>query len=372
MNTVLHTIDTWGPGGAETVCVELAHGLDRARFRSCAAVVREGWVFDALRERAVDTTITPIGRGSVDLGYLWRLGTLARRRRASVIQSHLLGANLYSSVAARAFGIPAVATFHGMVDVAPNDRWAATKLKLIASNVHRLVFVSDALRRHFHDRYQVPDDRTVVIPNGIDTTHFHPAPNRALRQELGATDDQVIVGAVGNIRTAKGYDDLLRVAAILCRERPNLLFAVVGEPGEPLYGQLLAQRQELGLDDRVRFLGFRADIAQFLNGIDLYVSTSTSEGFSLTTIQAMASGLAVVATRSGGPDEIITDGKDGVLTPVADPPAIASAIAALVDDSGRRRQLGLAGRDTVLGRFSLSRMLSAYETIYEDAIAARS
>jgi glycosyltransferase involved in cell wall biosynthesis len=371
LKTVMHTVDTWGPGGAETVCVELAAGLDPSRFRSVASAIREGWVNDALRARGIDTSMTRTGRGPIDVAYLWRIAALARRKRADLIQSHLLTANLYCALASRMLGIPSVATFHGMVDVKANDRLGALKLRLITANVARLVFVSEALRQHFIRAHRVDDRRTVVVPNGIDPAIFRAAPHRALRAELGFADDIIIVGAAGNIRPAKGYDDLIRVAAKLRESCPRLRFVVAGEPGEPLYTSLLELRRQLGVEDRVTFLGFRGDIAAFHNGIDLYVSTSTSEGFSLTTIQAMATALAVVATRSGGPEEIVTDGVDGILVPVGDPDAMARVLAELTAHPERQRALGQAGRETVLRRFTLARMISSYEDLYERALAAR-
>lgn len=368
MKTVLHTIDTWGPGGAETVCVELAGGIDRSRFRSRAAALRRGWVYDAFRTRGIEPAIVPPGAGPVDVALFWRLMSLARSSGAALIQSHLLTTNLYCSLIGRLLRIPSVATFHGMVDIAPNDRRARQKMWLISKNVTRLVFVSQALRRHFHARHAAAEDRTVVIPNGIDAEHFRPRRSNALRAELGLPDDAVIVGAVGNIRPAKGYDVFLDVAAQLRTENPRLRFVVAGEPGEPLYTNLLEQRRRLGLENHVFFLGFRESIAEVLNGIDLYLSTSTSEGFSLTTIQAMASGLPVVATLSGGPEEIVTAGQDGLLVPVGDVHAIARAVTDLLANPEASRTLGAAARETVLRRFTLQRMISAYEAIYDEAM----
>jgi glycosyltransferase involved in cell wall biosynthesis len=366
LKRVLHTVDTWGPGGAETVCVELASGLDPARFQSSAAVIREGWVHDALRARGVDVSMARTGRGPVDIAYLGRLLTIARRQRVSLIQSHLLTANLYGGFVARLLGIPAVATFHGMVDVDPGDRLAGVKLRLITANATRLVFVSEALRQHFSRAHAVPGHRTMVIPNGIDPQHFRPAPTGVLRQALGLSTDAVLVGAVGNLRPAKGYDDLLEVAALLRDEYPQVHFVVVGERSEPMYARLVARRNVLGLDTRVHFIGFRDDVAAVLNGVDFYVSTSRSEGFSLTTIQAMACGLAVAATRSGGPEEIVTDGEDGLLVPVSEPAAMARAVASLATDVEWRRRLARVGRETVIRRFSLRRMIEAYEAVYDD------
>jgi glycosyltransferase involved in cell wall biosynthesis len=369
MRRLLHTIDTLGPGGAETVCVELADGVDRSRFRSSVAVIREGWIHDTMLARGLDTSIIRMRPGPLDVSYMWRLAMLARRQRVELIQSHLLTANLYCGVVARLLGIPAVATFHGMVDISPTDRWADLKLRIITANVSRLVFVSEALRRHFVQAHALLDRRTVVIHNGIDERHYRPEPHHALRAELGFDESTVIVGAVGNVRPAKGYDDLLRVAALLRDDYPHIRFVVAGEQTEPLYGELVARRRELGLEDRVSFLGFQTDIATLLNGIDLYLSTSISEGLPLTTLQAMACGLAVVTTRSGGTEEIITDGQDGVLLPVGDPVAAARAVASLAGSSAQRTRLGMAGRETVVRRFTLRRMTSAYEALYEEALA---
>jgi glycosyltransferase involved in cell wall biosynthesis len=370
LNTVLHAIDTTGPGGAETVCVELAAGLDRSRYRSCSAVTGPGWVYDTLRARELDPMIVRTGRGPVDFAYLYRLMAVARRKRASLIQTHLLGANLYGSLAARLLRVPAVATFHGMVDVAPSDRRARVKLRAITANVSRLVFVSEALRHHFLHTYAVSDRRTVVVANGIDPEHYRRAPHRGLRTELGIPDEAVLIGAVGNIRPSKGYDALLRIADRLRGHRPEILFVVAGEPSHPLLERLLALRRELRLEDRVTFLGFRSDVAEVLNGVDIYLSTSTSEGFSLTTLQAMACGLPVIATRSGGPEEIITDGQDGLLAPVGVAGGIATTIERLAASVARRREIGEAGRKTVIARFTLRRMVSAYEAIYDEALDA--
>jgi glycosyltransferase involved in cell wall biosynthesis len=349
----------------------LARGLDPARYESSAAVIREGWMHDALRGAGVATTITRTGRGPVDLGYLWQLGRLMRRQRTHIVQSHLLTATLYSALAGRLAGVPVVGTFHGMVDLAPKDRWATVKLRLITANVARLVFVSEALRHHFQARYRISDARVSVISNGIDPAVFRPAPHRGLQQELHLPDDAILIGAVGNIRPAKGYDDLLRVARICCRADARIHFVIVGEPGEPLQSSLMELRREFALESRVTFLGFRSDIAWILNGVDIYLSTSTSEGFSLTTIQAMASALPVIATRSGGPEEIITDGEDGMLVPVGDVDGIAREVLRLLADGTLRTRLAAKGVDTVATRFTAARMTAAYERVYEDALSGR-
>jgi len=365
LNSILHTIDTAGPGGAETICLALASGLDVARFRSCAAIPQAGWLYDAMMARHVDAAIVPGSRGSFAVGYLIRMAAYARAHRVTLIQSHLLTTSLYCGLIARALRVPAVATFHGAVDVATSDRWAMLKLRLICANSSRIVFVSESLRRHFKLEFSVSDDQTAVIPNGIDASVFRPKASRRLRQQLGLPDDAFVVAAVGNVRAAKGYDDLLRVAAVLRDHQPTIQFIVAGDTKDPTYDRLIARRRELNLVDRVKFLGFREDVAEVLNGADLYLSTSTSEGFSLTTVQAMACGLAVIATRSGGPEEIISNNMDGVLVSVGDTSTLAHAITELAQSRFHRQRLGDAARATVLRRFTIERMITAYEDLYQ-------
>jgi glycosyltransferase involved in cell wall biosynthesis len=145
-------------------------------------------------------------------------------------------------------------------------------------------------------------------------------------------------------------------------------FVVAGDVRGPQGESLLRQRDALGLADYVTFLGFREDVWDVLGALDVYVSTSQSEGFSLTAVQALATGVPVVATRSGGPEEIVTDGQTGFLVEVGAVGAIAGALMRLVRDPALRASLGRAGPPSVTTRFTLRRMLDAYEKVYLEAM----
>ncbi len=119
----------------------------------------------------------------------------------------------------------------------------------------------------------------------------------------------------------------------------------------------------------MNFVGFRPDIVPPLRSFDAFVLSSKSEGFSIATVQAMASGLPLVATRSGGPEEIVTDGVDGLLVPRADPAALAAGMLRLAGDSELRARLGTAARASARAKFSLAKMLESYEEIYRAALA---
>ena len=371
IRTVLHVIDTWGPGGAETVCVEVAGGLDPARWRSRGSVIKEGWVYDTMRQRGLAPTIVPVGRGVFDVGFLMGLRRLGRREGATLLQTHLAEANLYGALAGRLLGVPSVATFHGFQDFGGRGAKARLKLQLTARGATRLVFVSDALRREFLRRVALDPRRTAVIHNGIDTELFTPRRSDTLRRELQLGPDAVLVGAVGNVREAKAYDTLLHTAALALQRDPCLRFVVAGRHRPPLSDELLALRARLGLESRVHFLGFREDPAVVINGLDVYLSTSRSEGFSLTVVQAMACAVPVIATRSGGPEEIVTDGVDGILVAVDDVPSLAGAVCDVAGDAALRQRLGAAGRRTAVERFSVRKMVDAYTALYDELLNGR-
>lgn len=369
--TILHLIDTVETGGAETMYLKLIDRLDPSRWRSIAAVPERGWLYDRLEEHGIEPVLVPSDGGSFDVRYLLRLVGMLRREQVDVIQSHLLMTSVYGSVAARCCGVPLVGTLHGMVDVAPDDRLRGAKFRLLDRRRNRLVFVSEALRRWFLGMSGMDPARTAVVHNGIDLRHFRPERSAAVREELGIPAGAFLVGVVGDVRPPKAYDVLLDAAAILCRRSPDFRFVVAGEATDgELYAGLLERRRALGLEDRVTFLGYRTDVARLMNAFDVYLITSSSEGFSLSTVEAMACEVPVVATRCGGPEEIVADGVTGRLVPVGSAEAIAGAVEALREDPDARRRLARDGREHVEREFALDTMVRRYETLYEEGIAA--
>jgi glycosyltransferase involved in cell wall biosynthesis len=129
--------------------------------------------------------------------------------------------------------------------------------------------------------------------------------------------------------------------------------------------------QELALADLVSFLGLRSDIPEILAGIDVFVSSSHTEGFSLALVEAMASGKPSVATRSGGPERIIDAGNTGLLVATRDPSALAAAIASLMRDSASKERLGMAAKSAMTSRYSGARMLGDYERLISEVLANR-
>ena len=363
MIRVLHVIDTGGPGGAETVFLQTATCLDAARFQSTAIVGGEGWLAQQLRQRAVSPHVVP-AKGSFNARYLMALLRLARQHGSEVIVAHLYGSSVYASLAGTLLSIPVVSVLHGQSDVPDAERVSWLKTAIVRTGSRSVVFVSERLRDHLRARIRLAAAQCAVIPNGVDTALFRPGRDRSLRAELGLADDTALIGAIGNIRKPKAYDVLLRAARALLDRSQRFHLVIAGDCGNSLGRQLDQLKRDLGIERCVTFLGLRADVRAILNNLDVFALSSHSEGFSIACIEAMACGVPIVATRSGGPEEIL-QGECGLLVPTGDPEALAAALERVLSSKELAATLTGSAMKRVHEQYSLSTMLSRYEALLE-------
>lgn len=365
---ILHLIDTPGPGGAETVFLDLVQGLDPTRWESVPVSPQKGWLTEVLERSGIKPVILPT-RGSFDFAYLLQLRDIISGRRIDLIQTHLMTTSVYGTLASALLGPPVISTFHGLPDVSVGSRFNPVKFGVLGRGSNKIVFVSDSLRSAFVELGLRSSRNLRVIPNGIDCEIFKPGAGKHLKGELGLPKGAILAGAVGNIRPPKGYKNLILACAEIRKRREDFYLAIAGDPKEPLYSELLALRSRLGLDAGVFFLGFRDDIPELLRSLDLFLLSSTHEGFSLATIQAMASGLPVVATASGGPQEIIEDGVSGRLVPPDDPMALSAASLEILSSPSEMVSLGRGARARVDEDFSKTAMVQRYEALYRECMS---
>jgi glycosyltransferase involved in cell wall biosynthesis len=221
-----------------------------------------------------------------------------------------------------------------------------------------------------------PTVRNRLLYNGTPTRDVAAADAQAARGELGAGNDEVLIGVFGRLQRWKGQDVFVKAAGEVARARPHVKFAIVGgsvfglEPEylEELKSQVVAE----GLADRLMFTGFRTDVPRLMAACDVVCHTSrVPEPFGLVIVEAMAVGRPVIATAGGGPSEIIASDSDGILVPPEDPGALTRSMLALVDDPERRRALGVRGRELVRTQFSIDVMASALVGHLDDSIADR-
>ncbi len=298
---------------------------------------------------------------SIDLALLQFLRTQIRASDAQVVHAHLFEGALYAALASRLEGVPCVATLHGQVDVARGGLKSRLKQRLFRSAVRHVVAVSEVLRRDLQSSLAIPAERFSVIPNGVPVSDA-----RADRDDAPSRPRRII--AIGNIRRPKDYPTLLDALALVRERVPDVHLDIAGQPDrDGLHESLQEQARTLHLDEHVTFHGFVSDPTELLRRADCFVLSSSQEGFSLATIEAMLAGVPVVATRSGGPEEILEHEVTGLLVPVRNAQELCAGICRiLLDDQQLARRM--AGNAAVVARerFSESAMVQAYETLYQE------
>ena len=369
---VLHIIESSETGGAETVFLDLVTRLDAKEYNNIAGLFYEGWLSRKLAEKNVEPAVFST-RGSFDIALLLKLATFVRRNDIHLIHSHLFGANVYSSCAGKISNVPVISTFHGTMDVNPDNKLTKCKFWLVNKLSSVVVYVSKNLKNYYLDMKLGSSSKSLVIYNGIDLDQYSKKSafsKHDIRTELSLSKDDVLVGAVGDLRKPKGYEDLLHAALILKSRYGKVKFVIAGSLTDEIVNYQERIRNN-GLAKTVFFLGHRSDIPNILRCLDIFVLPSLSEGFSLSTIEAMAMEVPVIVTRCGGPEEIVTNGKSGIVVAVNSPNEIALAITRILSDDVLAKKFAIQGRKAVEAMFSIDKMIRSYSELYQNVVEGR-
>jgi glycosyltransferase involved in cell wall biosynthesis len=280
-----------------------------------------------------------------------------------LIHSHT-GTWLPSAVARLGLAtVPLVFTDHGRYP--PEPRARAWIERWCLRQTSRLVAVSSALAEYLRN-YLGKRAQALVIPNGIDLAKFlqvNALPREALRREWGIESGQILGIAVGRLAPVKNHLGMIRALALAGDGASAVRLGFLG--AGPLESRLRAAATELGVGARIRFLGFRSDVADCLHASDFWLSASSTEGLPLSLLEAMAAGLPIVATSVGGMPETL--GTAGILVPPGDDTALAAALGTMAVDHARRAALGRTAQERS-ARYSVEEMTARYSALYHEAL----
>jgi len=361
---VLYVIPELPVGGAETLTFHMARGLDRQRFAPAVCVLGgPGPMGQEMARAGIEVVaLQRFRRPGRLLRVLPPLTRLLRQRGVGIVHTHLYHGNTYGRLAAILARTPViVASVHNVYERVKTHRvWIN---RALARWTDAILAGSEAVREDILRSDGVPRGQVHVLPYGIDPEPYLTLPDPVETQRtLGLPPGAPVIGTVGRLETQKGHDLLLRSLADLRSEGCDAVLLLVGEGRERTRLSELAA--ELGLADRVRFLGTRRDLPALFAAMDVFAFPSRWEGTPLALIAAMAAGLPVVATPVGGVPDVLTDGATGRLVPVDDVPALTAALRATLRDAASARMLGAAAREHVLARCSVTAMLHGLEALY--------
>jgi glycosyltransferase involved in cell wall biosynthesis len=351
---VVHVAQSLHVGGLEGFLWYLARFADRARFAPSVLCLDAAGEW-ADRFSAAQIPVEALG-GKRRPTWI-NVARLARRLfslRPDIVHTHNVTAHLIGTLAARMARVPVVLnTKQGFVH--PSGRLAAWVNRHAVSNCRRIVAVCSDTARCALEIEKLPPERVLIIPNGVDTDAYHPPAGRPASAGSHAIH-------VARLRPEKDQATLLRAVRLVVDRQPDFTLELVGDGYSRPELEALARR--LNLQRQVVFLGVRQDVPALLGGAGLFVLSSLTEGTSLAVLEAMATGLAVVATDVGGNGEVVADGETGILVPPGDPSRLADAILTLVADPERAIRMGQAGRRRVERFFDVRSIVRRYEDLY--------
>ncbi len=358
-------------GGAQRVVLYTARALDRGAFEVALAwgpgdlLDDEAAVLQDVERFPVPALVRPVAPIS-DLRALRSLLAAVRAFRPHVVHTHSSKAGILGRLAARLEGVPVVHTVHGFgftpLQSAPKRLLFRAAEKGIAGITDRFVTVSEVDRRRGIEMGLFDPERTTVIRAGVDLDRFRVAADGgAVRRRLGVPGDVPLVTQIGNFKPQKAPLDFVRVAASVRREAPDAWFVMAGDGPLRPAAEILAG--ELGLTDRLIFVGWSDDVAGLLAATDVSVLTSRHEGLPCSVVESLAAGVPVVATAVDGTVEVVRSEDNGLLAAAGDVGGLAAAVCRLLADPVLRQRMAVAAREG-LEQFDQNLMVRRQEELY--------
>ena len=370
--------------GAERVLSMILNGIDRQRYEP-VVVCPPG---SDMMELANNAGVRTRGLETLHARFTWRLDRVAQylfsfscvirnARRVVVdespafIHANSIRAGLVMAAATIGLKVPVIWHAHDILPRHPLS--SCVRLFSALTSRNHILAVSRAVANRFRGTLLRPFAHRVpitVIHNSVDLDRFYPEPGARAkaRSALQIENDHLAVGIVGQLTRRKGQLELIEAFAEVARDVPNAVLLIVGSAlfnrDEDYADDLVRRANELGVSDKIRFLGSRADVPDLIRAFDVMVVNSHEEPFGLSVLEGLASGKAMLATAVGGNPEMITHGFNGYLVEKENQHALASALLTLLLDRSLRQRLGAAATHDAQQRFSIPRFINEVSSLY--------
>jgi glycosyltransferase involved in cell wall biosynthesis len=373
MPRLFFVIDSLKVGGAQNQLLQLVRSLDKQKYKIAVCPVWPIMDFEKeFRNTGVEIVRTH-KRFSFDMTEVFRLAKSMRRFKPDVVHTWLFTGSLWGRMASIFARVPVIIS--GERAVCPDEKKPAFILPVnrLLSHWTDVIVANSGVGIQVLKSEGYNPDKLRLIYNGVDLRGFSPANvnlyRSVIREKLGIDQNTFTLGSVGRLTEAKGYIMLLHVAKCLAEKGVDFKWLIIGTGEDQNKLEELASK--LGICNYVSFLGQRFDIPQLLSTLDLFVLTSFWEGMPNVVLEAMATGLPVIATAAAGTVEVVDDGYTGILTPIGDMGLMTDNILKLFVDPHLRGNMGLSGRKRIEDEFSLENMVSRTTDLYHELMVRK-
>lgn len=364
MKRVLHVIDSLHLGGAQEVLLNLATCGSSRFLHEVATMHGNGIYWDRLREAGIKVhSLSP--HKYLPL-YLATLPALLLAKRPDILHCHLIPSNIIAKPFGALLGVPLILNHDHTNDPHRIDNKLLLAFDKTSNRFARhFIAVAAACRDFLIQHESIPPEKITLVPNAIDLRRFSPGTisRKESRESLGLPPDAPVIAGVGRLNPQKNFALFLDIAAALAPRFPDLRFLLAGEGPEEV--MLRQKAAALGLADRVVFSGYVADTRKVYVASDFLLMPSRFEGLPMTLLEAMAMGLPVVASRLDGIAEVVEDGREGFLVKCSDTAGFVERCAGLLENPAKSSEFAAHARAKIEACFSVERMTSAVEAIYD-------
>lgn len=372
---LLHIIGQLPLGGAENLLLTLARNIDRDKFNLIIVCLNdEGYIAERIKEEGFNVICMGQSRNTHEK--LFRLMKLIKFEKIDIVHTHLYQADFWGRLISFFMKVIVCRTEHGNIDSFKNKPFYCRASEYLGINKildnisHAVIYISEAQKKDF-SKIRNTNGRPIVY-NAFDERGFFESKNKEyVRAYEGFSPNDILIGAVSRLTVHKGHEFLFRAMKEVTKKQKHICakLLVIGSGDEEHNLKELAYK--LNLEKNILFFGVRKNIPDLMKAMDIFVHPSLFEPFGITIVEAMYSGLPVVATNVGGIPEIVKDGETGLLVSPRDYGALADALLRLIEDPAMARSMGENGRAEALLRFSGRRYAGDLERLYFSLIEGR-
>ena len=363
---IAHIFLTLKIGGMEKVGIDLIEKLDPRKYENHIICLDElGSLGQQLVDKGYSIAVFHKGMG-FKVKVIWKLVRYFKKNHIKIVHTNNPAPHFWGGIAAWLAGVKVrIHTKHGRNFSHMPRRVLLNRFSAFFST--KVITVSGDVARLTIDVEKVPRKKVKIIYNGIDVEHFKDDGfDQSYKKSLGFPMDSYIIGSIARFNRDKDFETLVEAFAKIYTKYPHAWLLLVGG-GETL-SDIKQLVNDLGLNQRVIFTGYRSDIKELLSLMDMYVLSTHTEGISISLLEALAMEKPAIATNVGGNGEIIEDRQNGILVPENDSDALAQSMATLIDNPELAREYGRKGRETVIEKFSLQNLVKEYEAIYREGL----
>jgi glycosyltransferase involved in cell wall biosynthesis len=365
---VLHIIKSLGRGGAEMLLPETLrqHDKQKFKFHYIYFLPWKNQMVSAIEEEGGKVVCIQAKNNASILLAVRKIVAYVRQHNIQLIHCHLPWAGMAGRLVGRLTGVPVVYTEHNKWERYHKLTYLMNKFSF--SSQQRVIAVSEEVANSIKINYGKLKPLVQVVANGADTAKYARTQTveNDIRKELNIPSTATVIGITCVFRAQKRLNTWLEIAQALHAKHPDTFFIIVGDG--PLHDEVHAKAKALGTDKYVFFAGLQTETRPYFTAMDLFMMSSEFEGLPIALLEAMSMNCVPVCTAAGGIPEVIKDGVNGILVPVQQPMQLVDRLLQLLQHPDQVAQMKQAARETVINSFSMKKMVTELEVIYNDLI----